>query len=151
MNFTWFLIITIVKWITATLSQTSWLSTCGALKWYCLFFSFVLYVENRASWLDWSSRQHEEITESCRYLFLVASYWRFTTKSPYVFSIHFLQQVINVIKSSWEGHRKMSVFTSRSSKLLKVHNKATANCQYLFLAARLLKVQVVSISRISRS
>ena len=47
-----FLIITIVKWITATLSQTLWLSTCGALKWYCLFCSYVLYVKNRASWLD---------------------------------------------------------------------------------------------------
>ena len=25
----------------------------GSLKWYCLFCSSVLYVKNRASWLDW--------------------------------------------------------------------------------------------------
>ena len=43
----------IVKWITATLFQTSWLSTCGALKCYCLIFSFIFFVENWASWLNW--------------------------------------------------------------------------------------------------
>ena len=35
----------------------------GTLKWYCLFCSFVLYVENWASWLDWV------ITELWKFLF----------------------------------------------------------------------------------
>ena len=65
MNFTQFLIITIVKWIRSTLSQTSWLSTCGALKWYSLFCSFVFYVENRASWLDWTGSSSSPINLSC--------------------------------------------------------------------------------------
>ena len=50
----------IVKWITARLFQTSWLSTCGALKCYYLIFSFVFFVENWASWLDW----REELNKS---------------------------------------------------------------------------------------
>ena len=34
------------------------MATCGALKWYCLFCSFVLYVENQASWLDCQYQGH---------------------------------------------------------------------------------------------
>ena len=105
------------------------------------------------------------------YVFLIASYQRFTKKSLQV-SIISCSKVIEssredheklsvfifcskllkvhdkvntsfslfisnskVFESSWEGHHKFWVFTSLSSnKLLKVHNIATANWQYLFLA-----------------
>ena len=56
-----------------------------------------------------------------------------------------------VFKSSWEGHHKLSVFTSLSNnKLLKIHNIATANWQYSFLAglSKLFKVhENVGVSR----
>ena len=107
------------------------------------------------------------------YVFLIASYQRFTKKSLQV-SIISCSKVIEssredheklsvfifcskllkvhdkvntsfslfisnskVFESSWEGHHKFWVFTSLSSnKLLKVHNIATTNWQYLFIAGR---------------
>ena len=73
--------------------------------------------------------------------FLQQGYWKFTTKSLQVFTIHFLRQVF---ERSWEGHHKLSVFISLScsNKLLKVHSIATANWQYLFLTghSKLFKV-----------
>ena len=82
------------------------------------------------------------------YVFLIASYRRFTRKSLRASIIYCCSKVF---ESSWEGHHKLSVFTSLSSnKLLKVHNIATANWQYLFLAghSKLFKVHKnVGVSR----
>ena len=40
------------------------------------------------------------------YVFLIASYRRFTAKLPQVFTIHFLPYS-KVFESSWEGHHKV--------------------------------------------
>ena len=44
------------------------------------------------------SKVHEKITKSCQYLFLVANYWKFMTKSPQVVSIYFSQVTVSYSK-----------------------------------------------------